>query len=31
MAIKLYVDSLNEAETLGITVNESSVSMILNS
>ena len=26
MAIKLYVDSLNEAETLGITVNESSVS-----
>ena len=26
MAIELYVDSLNHAETLGITVNESSVS-----
>ena len=26
MAIELYVDSLNEAETLGITANESSVS-----
>jgi len=29
MAIELYVDSLNEAETLGITVNESSVSFNL--
>ena len=26
MAIELYVDSLNESETLGITANESSVS-----
>jgi len=26
MAIELYVDSLNEAETLGITANELSVS-----
>ncbi len=26
MAIELYVDSLNEAETLGITANETSVS-----